>query len=752
MAQFPSQNINPSKKANDPKFLREMGKAIWDEFRNISKKSFVQGGDRYALNKLYSLGKQPNERYRPMFEIAEDEDSSFINLDMSPPAIIPKFKRIVNNKFSKIDFTIEAQAIDPFALEDKKKYEDEERANIQTRNMLDELGIQSHVLNTGELDQPMDDEEMAIKMQFGYKHNMAIDIEKRIDAVFQEERISDKLVSVRDYLWDTGAAALKVFTDKDTGKVGFRAVDTSNFVISPSKDPFFRDAWYAGEAILMSIDEIRRSSDLTEDQLAEVAQRLVSKYGNPTNITTGANHNYDSFKVPVFDFEVKSLDSYKYEKRIDKRGNPVFGKTATVNEGRENYEDKKYNVYRAKWIIETDHLFNYGLKSDVVRKPSCMWNAKLSFIVAAPEINQMETSPIVENLIPIVDQIVIAWYKLQNVIARARPKGIMIEIGALEDISLGDGGEGPMKPIEILDMFTQTGSLVFRRINMEGAPLNYRPIEELTNGLGTEAQEHFAVIENYMSMIRSMIGFNDLTDGSTPDPKTLNKVAAIAVENTNNAIHHLLYAERYLVEMLADDVAVRVHDSITLKKNSVYRKVLGPQTIKSIKEDKNHIHREYGVFVNYNADPTDRRNFEEVDLNSAVQNGQITVADKIAIKHIRNLKQAELVLAHRIKKNQERQAELERQKIVEASQSSAEAARVAEEEKRKTLQVENELEKDKQSHEYALKEKLLKLEYDLKERNESSNNETKKDVKRIESEGTKEVAKIKKSDTSPKFA
>ena len=52
----------------------------------------------------------------------------------------------------------------------------------------------------------------------------------------------------------------------------------------------------------------------------------------------------------------------------------------------------------------------------------------------------MRSLGIMEQLIPIADNIQIAYYRLQQAIAEARPKGIMIEMGALEDIPLGANG------------------------------------------------------------------------------------------------------------------------------------------------------------------------------------------------------------------------------------------------------------------------------------------------------------------------
>lgn len=751
---FPSHFINPAEKGED--WIYQMACAMYNEWGCQSIQSFEKGVDRYRLNKLYSLGKQPNDIYKPMFELAEDENTSYINLDFSPLPVIPKFRRITNNRFAKIDFTVQAQAIDPYALDEKSDYEAEERANIKVREMLQELGIKSEVLNSGEVDQPMDDEELAIKMEFSYKHNQAIDIEKRIDAVLTHEKISEKLVQVRDYGFNTGVYCIKVSTNSDTGKIELEVVDPGTLILSPTQDPYFRDIWYIGRTTLMTIEDIRLRAkatgvDLKEEDLAELAAKNAGQNGNPRTYLNRAlgSYAYDSCKVQIFDVEFLSCNRFWYEKRWDRRGNPVYGKVKKKGDraDREYYNDDRTVVYRCKWIPGTKIIFDYGLKNDIpVKRERNQWESLLSFKLVAPELNQMETSPIIENLIPIADQICIAWYKLQNVIARARPKGIMIEIGALEDISLGQGGEGSMKPIDVLDMFSQTGILVYRKITLDGTPTNYKPIEELANGLGTEAQEYFMVIDSHMQKIRDMIGFNDITDGTTPDPKTLNGVASMAAEATNNALHHLFDAEKKLIEMVAEDVAIRVHDSIAFKKDSPYQYVLAPDAVKSIRENRDHIYREFSIAIEYGSDK-----FEKEMLYAQIQkeqdSGRITLADAIAVKSCRNAKQAEQILAHRIKRNGERIAMEKQQEVLANAQANADAARAAEEERRRTLQIEHQFKMEQMAFDRKTAADNLVLEYTLKGNLISAPDRVSKEtIAKTQADASVQASKIKKAE------
>jgi hypothetical protein len=747
---FPSHDINPKQK--DGKWMTQMVQAIWTQFQNQSIKSFNKGVMRYNLNRLYAAGKQPTDIYKPMFELSEDDNTSFMNLDYSPPSIIPKYKRIILNKFAKMteNFTVSVSAIDKESLNDQAAKEAEQFAKIQVRKMLDELNMPS-VMKKDPID-PEDEEELQMQADFGYKHDEAVQIEKDIDTVFTHERLKDKLQVIRDYGFDTGVWGVKAYTDTSTGKVGFRVVDPNNLIPSPTTDPKFGDIWYCGEYILMTIDAVRKEAqkemkrgEITEDQLMSIARKNAGQNFNPTfyGATAPGVAAYDYAKIPVMDIEFLSKNKQFYESRKDeKTGNIIQGETYTPNKkNRLDAEEDKVVVYRAKWIIGTEIVFNYGYKSDIYRKPSSYWDTRLSYILCAPEMRSLETMPFIENMIPYVDQITLAWYKLQNVIARARPKGIAIEIGALEDISLGDGAMGNMKPINILNMFNQTGSLVYRRLNLEGTASNYKPIEELGNGLGTEASEYFNVIRSHIAMLNSMIGFNELTDGSTPDPKTLNGVANMAMENTNNAIHHLMLAERYIVERLADEIAVRVYNSKTYKKSSPYRVSTGDTATPPIGNDGS-IDREFSIVIDWENNQLDKQKLD-ARVQQSMANKEITLADVIAIENIRNTKQAELLLAYRIKKNQERQMQMSQQNAMVQAQASAVAAKVAEEEKRKTLAMQLELEEKVKTADAQRAAALMQLEYGLKGVLEGNKGEVKKEIESLAGVFSERVERIK---------
>ena len=70
------------------------------------------------------------------------------------------------------------------------------------------------------------------------------------------------------------------------------------------------------------------------------------------------------------------------------------------------------------------------------------------------------------------------------------PFGWAIDLDAIEDVALGKGGAA-LKPSQVLDMFFQSQLLVYRRKDLGGNNVNWKPIEVIQTSF---AQEMVALI------------------------------------------------------------------------------------------------------------------------------------------------------------------------------------------------------------------------------------------------------------------
>jgi hypothetical protein len=346
-----------------------------------------------------------------------------------------------------------------------------------------------------------------------------------------------------------------------------------------------------------------------------------------------------------------------------------------------------------------------------------------------------------EQVIPIADAIQIAWYRLQNAINQAKPKGIMIEMGALEDIPLGKGGKS-LTPLKVIDLFNKTGTLVYRKSDPQGRMTNYKPIEELENGLGRDVMAYYQMIQNHIQMIRDITGMNEFTDGSTPDPRALTTVAKLAYEGTNNALTHIVHGDKFLLESLSNAVILRLQDVAKSGYVKGYVRALGTNTMKFIQVSPHLGLYEFGIFLEDR--PTDEQRAMLMQQVQAGQvNGLLDIEDAIIIQNTDNLKVSQQLLAYKIKKRRQQEEEKAMRQQEMNAQVQQQSAIVSEQAKQQTLQVEGQVKGQLIQVEKEFDAKLLEIKYQYELQLEQLRQGGKIETKKEENKGKKSVTKLK---------
>ena len=747
---FPSHLVENEKK--DKNWIAQYIKAAWRDFGTYYPNQLYNGRENYHEIKLYMLGKQSVSRYKklvnPSSTANEDQSTANISWDILP--IIPKFRRIALATLMKSDFNISVDAIDPIAQDDKNKFYADNAAKLILKEEFEKQGVDPELIPNADIDAATL-QELDMYMNYSYKHRMAIEMEQAIDLVLNMNNFNQERALVIEDIHDFGIAGYKEYFDA-AGNIKIRRINPSNMVMSYTTNPSFKDVQYMGEVVEMTISDLKElaGDQITAEQYEQIAEKYTNKMGNPTLVkNTGFNQtkNYDGFRISVLDIEFYSVNSMILEERVNSKGNVVVGRAAKAKPGR---KDKKYSktdykvVYQGKWIVDSDIFFDCKLATNMKRAKSDLTNTTLSYHVVAPNIYQMVTYSLGSQMKAIADQIQMAWYKLQNVMLRARPRGIMIEIGALENVPIGKGGKA-LTPMQIVDLYNQTGNLVYRRLSDEGTASNYKPIEELDNGIGNEATQYFGIITNNIQLLRDILGFNEITDGSTPDPRTLNGVAKYASESTNNSLDFIKRAERELLEKLCYNLTLRIQDSAENGTIEGYIRALGSSSVQFFKLDPNTSAHECGLVITQK--PTE---FEKEKLaqrvNMAIQSGQITLADAIMLENLENLKYAEVMLAYKIKQNEEEKQKkaLEMQQM--NGQIQQQSAVAAEQAKQQTIQVQTAAELQVMERKAQLDAQILAMKLQNEATIEQGKIEGKINTAKIEADSREYIAQIKKSE------
>lgn len=745
---FPSHTIDSNLK--DKEWVAKYLKAAWADFSTYYPNQMYNGRDKYHEIKLYMYGKQSVSRYKKLLQPRDvaNEDQSWININWDILPIIPKFRRIALSTLFKSDYNISVDAVDPVAQDDKQKFYADNAAKLILKEEFAKKGLDPEMIPEPEID-ATNLNELDMYMNYSYKHRMAIEMEQALELIMNLNKFENERNKVIEDLHDWGIGGYKEYFDAQ-GNIKIKRINPMNLVMSYTTDPNFKDIQYVGEVTEMTIADLKQ---LAGDKISDEDYEMIAeKYANKYNVAStlrdlNSNYNgiYDGFRIKVLDLEFYSYNHIVLEERINSKGNKVVGRAAKA---KPNRSDKKYSktdykvVYKGKWIVGSDVFFDCGLATNMKRAKSSLTDTSLSFHLAAPNMYQMSTYSLGDQMKSIADQIQLAWYKLQNVMLRARPRGIMIELGALENVPLGKAGRA-LKPMEILDLYNQTGNLVYRRLNDEGNASNYKPIEELDNGIGSEAVQYFNIIKQNIDLLRDILGFNEVTDGSTPDPRMLNGVAKYASESTNNSLDFIKRAERDLLERLCYDLTLRIQDAAINGNISGYIRALGSESVQFFKLDPNVSAYECGLKVRQK--PTE---FEKEKLSrrieQAIQSNQITLADAMMIENLENLKYAEVLLGYRITKNQEEAQKRAMEQQQMNGQIQMQSAQAAEQAKQQTMQMEMQLKAQYLQMEKQLESQLLGMKLQNEALIEQGKISGKINTAKIEADSREYIAQIKK--------
>ena len=194
-----------------------------------------------------------------------------------------------------------------------------------------------------------------------------------------------------------------------------------------------------------------------------------------------------------------------------------------------------------------------GLKKNMLRPKSNLARTLGAYSIYAPELSKMDNKSLVERMIPFTDQIQLIHLKMQQLIAKTKPKGMAIEIGSIEGVSKGDGGT--FTSLEVQDIYEQTGNLYYRMLDDSGEALNARPIQELSGGAGQYLQELIMTYNYYLERIRDVTGINEVRDGSTPAKDSLVGVQKLALLASNNATRSINDSYINIMEKVANTTA-----------------------------------------------------------------------------------------------------------------------------------------------------------------------------------------------------
>jgi len=732
---YPSPFVSPEKKETNA-FGLQYFKALYNEHEQDTSmntnESFI---DRVITNRKYAEGLQDVDKYKDL--LATNGDNSYLNLDWSCISVIPKFVEVLVGGLINQEYKIQCNAIDPLSQSKKDKERRKLMANMELKEFSDEIKEVTGIPLVPENEEIFgSQEEIDLHMQMNYKQDLEISMEQALEFVFYNNDFDESRKRIIRDIIVLKRAAFRTRRDVNSD-LRVRYVDPKNLVTSYTADPSYKGVRHAGELIQMTIAELRQvaGTTLTEENYFDIARSFAGNGGN-RNWAYGNNYysranggtrdgNYDDFLITILDAEFYSTNRYTYEKKSNNYGGYYFQKRdygykipSKSKQKRELVEKDIKCVYKGMWIVGSDYIFDYGLKPNMVREKingKYSTDTSLSFHIYAPDIYDMENKSTVEKMIPFADQMQLVHLKIQQLLGKARPPGLAVDVSGLSNVLKGMGEDG-WKPLDIQNMYDQLGTYYFSSVRDDGTPImNSNPIQELQNGIGGDLERLVGIYNYNLQEIRNVTGVNDVRDASAPATDSLVGVDKMRLMASNNATRTINDAYLRLIEQTAKDVALMVQDNI---ENGIgiegYYNAIGEQKVQTIKVTSKDVSlAEIGIKIEALPDAEEKAYIEQ-NIQSSLAAKELRLEDAIVVRRTAkaNVKLAEQVLLLRRKKYQEE----EMQKAQAASEANAQQQMMSTQAKAQadsiTTQTKAQAEMAVLDKEYALKTQLSAQEHE----------------------------------------
>tara|TARA_R110001583_G_scaffold167981_1_gene320776 strand:+ start:154 stop:2559 length:2406 start_codon:yes stop_codon:yes gene_type:complete len=715
---FPSQVVSDLEKMSYEYGLK-VARAIESEWFNVN-----QNNNKYYNNKndfkklrLYARGEQSIQKYKD--ELSINGDLSYLNLDWKPVPIIPKFVDIVVNGIAERMYDIKAVSVDPHGVSKRTKYMESMLRDMRSREFND-FAQENFNMDTYENAKEMlpdTEEELDLHMQLSYKQAVELAEEQALNTIMKGNRY--ELIKKQFYydLTILGIGAVKTTFNTSEG-VTIKYVDPANLVYSYSDSPYFEDIYYVGEVKTIPINElIKEFPHLSLIDLEEISKNKTHTKHNNHSLSRREDNN--TIQVLYFNYKTFMNETYKV-KQTGTGGDKVILKDDTFNppldlENNFGKLQKKIEVlYEGALILGTNNLIKWEMAKNMVRPKSDYTKVKMNYSIVAPKLYEGRIESLVGRITGFADMIQLTHLKLQQVLSRMVPDGVYLDADGLAEIDLGNGTN--YSPQEALNMFFQTGSVIGRSFTADGDQNPGKiPIQEISSGSGGQKMQSLIQTYNYyLQMIRDVTGLNEARDGSMPDKNALVGIQKLAAANSNTATRHILQSGLYLTSEVAECLSLRISDILEYSPTKeAFIQQIGAHNVATLNEIKELHLYDFGIFIELTPDEEEKQMLEN-NIQMALQQKLIELADAIDLREIKNVKLANQLLKIRRAKKLEKDQEIQQQNIQAQSQANQEATQAKSQADMQTNQQKLEGEIQLEQTKAELKAKQLQQEMMLK--------------------------------------
>lgn len=638
----------------------------------ISNGHHAKNYAKYAALEAFKNNEIDEEKYKHMLGMCDERIWTGMNWRFTP--IAPKFVNVIKDGFPIDLFQIQAQAIDSRSQQERKKFRKKLEDDMLAAAFDQQISMATGANYTQNYT-PESKEEIDIYMQLKYKQPREIATELIVDKILQFNNWEETQNTIIEDLITDGIGIAKVIPDKNYGILIDR-VDPKNFIYSydTKSSRTKKGSFYFGEVKKYTPEEILRISN------GEITKEDIRKNIFP-NATSYDNID-ESQLLSVLHFCFKTTIDETYKRKRNKLIKKETGYKLPPEAQKSRVVKGSYEIWlEGYYITGTELIWGYKIMDNMIRPPQTIGKVFPPYIVY-----ELSVPSVISNIMPFCEDAHIAILKLRHLILNAKPKGYIIDIDAITNIDLGGG---VLNQAEVLKIYDQTGKLLVSSHNFDETDKDYsQVIRDINTALGTDLGQLINVYNNAINMCYEVSGLNRVRDGSAPLNGTLVGTQQIALSMSNTATKHILNGILNITKSASETAVCRS------QQQAMYSEPLADEIMETFESEEKNVNEEHNKSHNYrfavtvNVAPNqEERQLMEMNINTALQSGQILLSDAIDIRSIKNLKLANEYLKLLIKKRQKQKEYNDRIIIREKEMARAQADIVTEQARQQTLQI-----------------------------------------------------------------
>lgn len=734
---FPSEAVsNEVKKSFN--FAKEYASAIWSEWES----KVITRNKKIKELREYANGEQDISHCKKNI-VRNYIKADMLHIDWQDKLnLLPIVLRSFYNSVDMDELTPVVKAIDPSALAFKDKRKKEKLELFYAKDFIQ----MASELAGGESPIPLENipqSKEQIELEEETAHPLKIETAEElvIEAVARQNAFHLIQKDILEEMVVTNYGIGKVSTCPING-VKMELVKIENFIHGKSSNRYFSDCPYYGEVRNISVGQFK---NIAKESGLSFSDEEIKKMASISQLTELTN----STQIKVLCYAFKTYFQNVYKKKINRKTKAVSLIDRTQDVGTEREYKPKYESDKSEKIVDNYEVWFEGImvldenKTIIKHKlmnnmPEHQGNILPPYIVVCPRHKS-----IVEEVIPRINAIQELRYRILHY--RNSLKGNLTEIDPdmIANITLGNE---KLSPKEVLSMYFTMG-LAFRKTKDEDGEFvnNNRPLQEIDPGIPR------ALIQLSQEFISEIQLFNQSFgaiqyEQASPNPKSLTEFEPYRFSSNTAMRDYINYLYQWSINCY-QSVSSRINDAFEWKHiREKFINAIGSDDVEVIEEfRKNRGNHYFGIYVDYIPTAEERTNLQK-RLEQYVMNGLLDPLDEMEISGVKNRKKALSMLRLRIIAKQQEMQQAEMQKHENQINANAQSAIIAQEEKRKTMQLEFQLKAEADAIEFERKAFLLQKQGEISITQEQIRSEAKVTAQQWSSQFATDLAKFKKDE------